>query len=103
MKRGWSMTDMYIVFVAPWKLIIIAITLVCTHALITLIMDMEMREKGYGLGKIHTIGIIICVLFGFFGFIYVAALPNTKSKERLEKIYKMLDKSRGEETDVGDD
>lgn len=58
----------------------------CIHAVVATIVYLGGREKGYGEFKYF----IICFLFGIFGEIYLAVLPDLILRKQNEMILKLL-------------
>lgn len=80
--------------------------LILLHTLVAIHMHMSMEWKGYARGKIHTIGLIICIFFGLFGCLYVAFLPDKLKEAREEQVrnlLEMLEKQRQEPADSHND
>lgn len=89
----------------PWFVVSSVAALITFHILVAIHMHMSMEWKGYARGKIHTIGLMICILFGLFGCLYVALLPDQLKEAREEqkrKLQEMLEKRRQEIPDSHD-
>lgn len=80
----------------------LALFLLGCRALAVLLGHEEMREKRYERGALHTIGIILCIFFGFLGWIYIAALPNTRRDKRWQELQEQWNKILKERKEEGD-
>lgn len=67
--------------------IIIAATLIILHVLISIYMACTAKQKGYN----DTLHFFISLLFGIFGYIYIAALPDRRLRNQIEELYDILD------------
>lgn len=72
--------------------VVAGILVLVLHIFLAVAMDQAIEDKGYGRGKLRVIGLVLCVLFGFCGCLYVAALPDTVSQDLQRKILWQLEK-----------
>ncbi len=64
------------------------------NILVAIQMYKIIEDKGYGFSSTRTIGVIVCVLFGVLGCLYVAALPDSVLQDQNRRILEALEEKK---------